>query len=168
MHEDDPRCDRMLREAGCSPGVIAHCHAVRDLAASYLDGYGVIDARLVTRGALLHDIGRGLTHSLHHAGHGAAYCRDHGVPEDIVRIVQRHIGAGLTADECSLLRLPPIDCMPRTLEEKIVANADNLVKGRRGISIYDRLGSSISLNRRIRQRIYRLWLHCEQVARSSP
>jgi len=167
MREDDSRCDRMLREAGCSPGVIAHCHAVRDLAESYVDRYGVIDSRLVTRGALLHDIGRGMTHSLDHAGRGAAYCRDRGVPEDIVRIVQRHVGAGLTADESTLLRLPPVDCMPRTLEEKIVANADNLVKGRHEVSIYNRLGSSHALKRRIRQRIYRLWLLCEQVASSS-
>ena len=163
MREGDSRCDRMLREAGCSPKAIAHCHAVRDLASSFVDRYGVIDSGLVTGGALLHDIGRGMTHSLHHAVRGAAYCRDLGLPEDVVRIVERHIGAGLSADECSLLRLPPVNCMPQTLEEKIVANADNLVKGSHEISIYNRLESSLSLDRRIRHRIYRLWLFCEQI-----
>ena len=163
MHEDEIRCDRMLRDAGCSPRVIAHCHAVSDVALTFTDSYGVIDRELVAHGALLHDIGRGISHSLNHAIRGAAFCRDHGVPEEVARIVERHIGAGLTADECSMLRLPPINCMPQTLEEKIVADADNLVKGQQEISIYRRLGSSLSLDRIARRRMYRLWLTGEQV-----
>ncbi|HOU80146.1 MAG TPA: HDIG domain-containing protein [Methanoregulaceae archaeon] len=166
MREDDSRIETLLKEAGCSVRVIAHCHAVRDLALASADGAGVLDRELLNAGALLHDIGRGVTHSLHHAQAGAAYLRDAGISPGIVRIVERHIGAGLTSDECTLLGILPIDCMPRTGEEKVVANADNLVRGSRVVSIYDRLESSRYLGRKIMFRTYRLWLFCEQIRRT--
>jgi hypothetical protein len=56
--------------------------------------------------------------------------------------------------------------MPRTGEEMLVANADNLVRGRVEISIGERLESSWYLDRKIKYRIYRLWLFGEQVRRS--
>jgi uncharacterized domain HDIG len=148
-------CISLLRRAGCTEGVIAHCRAVRDLALAYASD------PLVEAGALLHDIGRGVTHDLHHAEAGGAICRSFGLDKAIVAIVERHIGAGLTADECSLLGLVPRDCMPRTLEEKIVAHADNLVKGTRIITIEERLGDAIALPVRQRKRICRLGLEVE-------
>jgi uncharacterized protein len=166
MHEDDSSLDTLLREAGCSRWVIAHCHAVRDLSISYADGAGVLDRELLNAGALLHDIGRGVTHSLHHAQAGADYCRKAGISPDIVRVVECHVGAGLTSDECTLLGLLPIDCMPRTGEEKVVANADNLVNGTSVVSIFDRLESAWYLGRKKRSRTYRLWLFCEQLRRT--
>ena len=132
MHRDDSYYDAILKEAGCSGRVIAHCHAVRDLSLAYADGSGIFDRGLVNSGALLHDIGRGVTHSLHHAQAGAEYCRNAGLPPEVARIVECHTGAGLTSDECTLLGLLPIDCMPQTGEEKLVANADNLMKGTYG------------------------------------
>ncbi|NYT16622.1 MAG: HDIG domain-containing protein [Methanomicrobiales archaeon] len=165
MPEWDAGYDETLRAAGCSRRVIEHCHCVRDLALSFCDRSGVADRELVNAGALLHDIGRGLSHSLSHAQAGAAWCREQGIPDDVVRIVERHTGAGLTADECTLLRLLPVDCVPETIEEKIVANADNLVKGRHEISIHERLGTSLYLGRKVRNRIYRLWLEAEQFRR---
>jgi uncharacterized protein len=166
MPEEDGGYDEALRTAGCSRRVIAHCHRVRDLAISFCDSSGVADRELVNAGALLHDIGRALSHSLSHAQTGAAWCRERGFPEDVARIVERHTGAGLTADECTLLRLLPVDCVPETIEEKIVASADNLVKGGHEVSIHDRLGTSLYLGRKIRSRIYRLWLETEQFRRS--
>jgi len=148
-------CISLLRRAGCTEGVIAHCRAVRDLALTYASD------PLVEAGALLHDIGRGVTHDLHHAEAGGAICRSFGLDKAIVAIVERHIGAGLTADECSLLGLVPRDCMPRTLEEKIVAHADNLVKGTRIITMEERLGDAIALPVRQRKRICRLGLEVE-------
>ena len=153
MRESD--CISLLRRAGCTEGVIAHCRAVRDLALAYASD------PLVEAGALLHDIGRGVTHDLHHAEAGGAICRSFGLDKAIVAIVERHIGAGLTADECSLLGLVPRDCMPRTLEEKIVAHADNLVKGTRIITMEERLGDAIALPVRQRKRICRLGLEVE-------
>lgn len=153
--------DSLLKEAGCSRRVIEHCHAVRDVAREYARSDDSVDRELLSTGAALHDIGRGQTHSLFHAQAGADYCRRAGLPEPVARIVERHTGAGLSADECSLLRLLPIDCIPRSLEEKIVANADNLVRGGRRISIDERILRSCPLSRKVRRRIFHLWLEME-------
>ncbi|MDD3857550.1 MAG: HDIG domain-containing protein [Methanoculleus sp.] len=153
MREGD--CIDLLRRARCSDGVIAHCRAVRDLALTYASD-PLVDRDLVETGALLHDIGRGVTHDLCHAEAGGEICRSFGLDEAVAAIVERHIGAGLTADESSLLRLVPRDCMPRTLEEKIVAHADNLVKGTRVIALEERLQRAVALPRRQRKRICRL------------
>ena len=166
MHNEDAWFDEVLRTAGCTRKVIAHCHRVRDLALSYCDHAGIADRKLVNAGALLHDIGRGKTHSLFHAQAGAALCRSLGLPEPVARIVERHTGAGLTADECTLLRILPIDCIPASMEEKIVANADNLIRGGREISLIGQLDSHPYLDRKTRSRIYRLWLVTEQFRRT--
>jgi uncharacterized protein len=158
--------DRTLQDAGCSRRVVAHCHTVRNIALSFCDRAGIADRDLVNAGALLHDIGRGVTHSLSHGQAGAAHCRALGLPEEVARIVERHTGAGLTADESTLLRLLPRTCIPETMEEKIVAGADNLAKGTQEITITGRLESARSLNRKVKRRIYRLWLETEQFRRS--
>jgi uncharacterized protein len=150
----------LLLEAGCDEGVVRHCKKVRDVTGKYTHRF-LIDTHLVETGALLHDIGRGTTHAIDHAQAGAEICRSLGLGEDITRIVEVHLGAGLTADECSLLGLLPRDCMPRTVEEKIVANADNLVKGRTEITIEERLLRSPHLPRRIKKRMMRLALEME-------
>ncbi len=51
-----------------------------------------------------------------------------GLPETIVNIIERHLGAGIPKDEAIILGLPPKDYMPMSLEEKIVAHADNLIE----------------------------------------
>ncbi|MCK4265986.1 MAG: HDIG domain-containing protein, partial [Thermoplasmata archaeon] len=83
---------------------------------------------LVSRGALLHDIGRSRTHGIMHAVEGAALLRARGMDDAVVAIVERHIGAGLTAEEAAALGLPRKDYMPTTLAEKIVSQADNLIE----------------------------------------
>jgi len=158
VREED--CIALLRRAGCSEDVIAHCRAVRDLALTYAAD-PLVDRDLIEAGALLHDIGRGVTHDLRHAEAGGAICRSFGLGEAIAAIVERHIGAGLTADECSLQDLAPRDCVPQTIEEKIVAHADNLVKGTRVITLDERLLHAIALPERQRRRIYRLGLEVE-------
>jgi len=163
MHDShDSSYEALLFSAGCSPAVIAHCKAVARLADVYARRSGIADPSLVHEGAMLHDIGRGKTHSIRHAQEGACICRNLGLPDSVARLVERHIGAGMTADECSLAGLLPINCIPKSIEEKIVANADNLVRGRSRISIYSRLGRSIHLSRRVRRRMYRLWIEMEQ------
>jgi uncharacterized protein len=166
LRRPDSWFDRILHDAGCSLRVADHCHAVRKIALTSCDRAGIVDRDLVNAGSLLHDIGRGMTHSIRHAQAGAAYCREIGLPEEVARIVERHTGAGLTADESTLLRLLPRTCVPETMEEKIVAGADNLVKGKEEITIIERLETSGSLNRKVKRRIYRLWLETEQFRRS--
>lgn len=152
--------ERVLIEAGTDAGVLAHCRAVAAVARAWEDN-PLVDRHLLRTGAMLHDIGRSVTHSVEHAQAGAALCRSRGLPEAVARIVERHIGAGLTADDCSLLGLLPKDCLPVSLEERIVAHADNLVEGDRETSIYRLLQESAWLKRRYRQRIYRLCLDVE-------
>ena len=134
----------MLHDAGCSTKVIAHCRAVRDCACEYAQQHPSADFFLVQTGAMLHDIGRGSTHSIAHAQQGADFLRTKGFSEEVARIVECHTGAGLTADECSLLGLIPRDCVPSTTEEKIVCHADNLLAGARRMSIEHSIKFSIS------------------------
>jgi uncharacterized protein len=110
---------------------------------------------------MLHDIGRGTSHTIDHAQTGADILRRLGYPETVARVVECHTGAGITADECSLLRLLPRDCIPVTAEERLVAHADNLIAGSRRTTLYEALGSALHLNRKIRRRMYRLALDTE-------
>lgn len=131
----------LLRKSGCSAGVIDHCRAVasyaREIALDIMNcalkrGAEVkIDIDLVFTGGLLHDIGRSKTHGIFHAVEGARIAVDNGLDKKLVNIIERHIGAGIPEDEAVGLGLPAKDYMPLTLEEKIVAHADNLVSGAR-------------------------------------
>jgi len=113
-----------------------HILAVRDYAMEIADKVDC-DRDLVEVGALLHDIGRTKSHGMDHGIIGAQILRDEGVDERIVNIVERHIGAGLTSDEAKKLGLPPKDYVPKTIEEKIVCHADNLIGGTERVSIQD-------------------------------
>lgn len=149
-------CEDLLHDAGCSSKVIAHCRAVRNCACRYAAHNPGINFHLVEQGAMLHDIGRSRTHDIRHAQSGADLVRSMGLGEEIARIVECHTGAGLTADECTLLRLSPRDCMPMTLEEKIVTHADNLIAGNERVTIHESIGSAIYLPRKARKRMERL------------
>ena len=123
---------RALVERLCSPEVCAHCAAVETLAhkiALELSSSYDIDVEAVRCGAMLHDIGRAYTHSIAHGVVGGCIARKLGFDEDICRIVECHIGGGIDREEAERLGLPPDDYVPRTLEEKIVAHADNLTEG---------------------------------------
>jgi uncharacterized protein len=146
----------LLHESGCGKKVIAHCRAVRDCAIGYARHNPDADYSLIETASLLHDIGRGKTHSIHHAQEGADLLRSMDFSEEIARIVECHTGAGLTADECTLLGLSPRDCMPRTTEEKIVTHADNLIAGATRVTIYESIASAIHLPKKARKRMYRL------------
>ena len=119
-------CLEMLSKCGCSDEVIRHCKAVRDLAVRIAKKAGA-DVDLVEAGALLHDIGRCITHGVPHGIEGGKIARKLELPDEVVHIIERHIGAGLPAKEAKKLGLPERDFIPETLEEKIVCHADNLV-----------------------------------------
>lgn len=123
---DPEKCIELLRSSGCSERVIRHCKAVRDIAVKIAMKTDA-DVELVEASALLHDIGRAKTHGIRHAVEGARIGRRLGLSESIVKIIERHIGAGLPAEEAKKLGLPAKDYIPQTLEEKIVCHADNLI-----------------------------------------
>ena len=78
-------------------------------------------------GALLHDLGRSKTHTVDHAVVGAQIAQSIGLPESVVRIIKRHVGAGITAEEAEWLGWPKDVYEPQTLEEKVVSYADKLI-----------------------------------------
>lgn len=123
----EDECIELLLEAGCKRRVVIHCCTVEAVAKEIVSRVKGADPDLVAAGALLHDIGRSVDHSIMHAYIGSQIVQAHGLPQSIVDIVRKHTGAGLDAEDVEELGLPDADYMPRTLEEKIVAHADNMV-----------------------------------------
>jgi uncharacterized protein (TIGR00295 family) len=121
------RCIELLQENGCSDEVIKHCMAVRDVAVRIAKKADA-DLKLVEAGALLHDIGRSKTRGITHAVEGVRIARRIGLPLNILYIIERHLSAGIPKEEAVKLGLPEKDYIPETLEEKIVAHADNLIQ----------------------------------------
>ncbi len=130
------KCIRLLRAVGCEEAVIEHCIAVAELALEIAMNKDGVDEELVFTGAMLHDIGRARTHGVEHGFLGGEIAKALGLNDKLVRIIQRHVGAGLTAKEAEQLGLPVAeDLMPETMEEKIVTYADCLIEGTRRTSI---------------------------------
>lgn len=130
-----------LRAAQPPAWVLGHCLCVAGLAAAMCDcatkqGLAV-DRERVIAGALLHDIGRSITQDARHAVLGADLLRKDGWDEAVVLMVERHTGAGIDADDAKALGLPVKDYTPRSLEEKIVAHADNLHSGEKRLRLAD-------------------------------
>ncbi len=129
----------ILRRAGCSPPLIEHCMSVCKIAleiAEEIRRRGIeVEMPLVEAGALLHDIGRCRTHSVEHGAIGGEMARKMGLPEPLARIIERHVGGGITPAEAERIGLERRNYMPETLEEKIVAYADKLIEGDRRIPI---------------------------------
>jgi uncharacterized protein (TIGR00295 family) len=132
-YPDYTSCLNHLTDAGVSAGVLKHVKAVHRFAVIIgnrliRQGYEV-NMPLLKAGALLHDIGRSKTHDLSHAVVGGDIAETLGLSDDIISIIQKHIGAGITREESIEKGLPARDFIPNSLEEKIVAAADNLAFG---------------------------------------
>jgi len=130
---------QFLRQSGCKENVIRHAEAVTQLAveiAKACKERGLdVDLELVEIGALLHDIGRAKTHSVYHAVIGAEIAKSLGLPEQVISIIKRHVGGGITAREAKKLGWPKDIYVPQTLEEKIVSYTDKLIEGSRRVPI---------------------------------
>jgi uncharacterized protein (TIGR00295 family) len=129
---NERECLRILREEGCKLSVIQHVCTVKSIAEEMAKRSGA-DLKLVQAGALLHDVGRSRTQGVMHVAESARIAGERHLSEELVRIIQRHVAAGLTQKEAKGLGLPEGQYMPETLEEKIVCHADNLVKGQNGM-----------------------------------
>ncbi len=119
--------------------MINHCIAVTDLAlevAGKLQKKGLkVDMQLVEAGSMLHDLGRSKTHTVDHALIGAKIAQSLGLPDSVVKIIKRHVGAGITAQEANYLGWPKDAYEPQTLEEKVVSYADKLIDASKRIPI---------------------------------
>ena len=125
----------LLARRGCDEQVIAHVKAVTKKALLLSNLLSIpVDRDLVVAGSMLHDIGRSKTHGIRHVVEGAQIVREEGFSEELARIVERHVGAGIPLEEAVRLGLPPKDYLPTTPEEVIVSYADNLTNGTRHVS----------------------------------
>lgn len=129
----------LLHENKCHPQVIKHCIAVADLAvetANKLVAKGLsVNVDLVLAGALLHDLGRSKSHTVDHALVGAKIAESIGLPEPVIGIIKRHVGAGITIEEAMAFGWPKDNYMPESLEEKIVSYADKLISKSKRVPI---------------------------------
>jgi uncharacterized protein len=122
---------KILFDNKCSPQVVSHCLAVADFALEVAaklkqKGFGV-DLELVEAGAVLHDIGRAKSHGVDHSLEGSKIASELGLPQPLINVIKRHIGAGITAKEADELGWPQDIYVPQTLEEKIVCYADKRI-----------------------------------------
>ncbi|MGQ9597093.1 MAG: HD domain-containing protein [Thermoproteota archaeon] len=140
---DEKECLEILREEGVNNSVLKHAVKVAEVAKHLTrkiksKGY-VVDEELVMAGALLHDVGRAVTHDVSHGIIGGKIIREEGLDERLARIVERHVGGGISKEEAERLRLGHFNLIPKTLEEKIVCYADKLVDGDRRIDFSETL-----------------------------
>lgn len=135
-------CISLLLESGCGEGVVRHCIVVSDLAVRIAKKCRA-DVELVEAGSLLHDLGRCRSHGLDHGVIGVEIAREKKLPEAIVKIIERHVGGGITKAEAKKLGLPERDYTPKTLEEKIVSHADKLIADTRRTTVKEAVGRFI-------------------------
>lgn len=132
---------RLLAGAGPPAWVLDHVSCVEALAVAMADRANekglTVDRHLVRVGAILHDFGRAQTQDPRHAHLGAEALRDLGLPDVLVHVVERHTGAGIDANDAAVIGVPAKDYTPQTLEERIVAHADNLWSGSRRLALAD-------------------------------
>ena len=157
-----------------------HCIKVAEIALRIAErvkrnGHDV-DLDAVKRGALLHDLGRAITHEpFRHFIISGELLRKEGFDEKIVRIAERHFSAGVTEEDAKKLGLEVVKSfMPETIEEKVVCYADKVTKGDREIPFEEFLKRLDELEReypetawftkKTRERIVRIKEELEKLA----
>lgn len=131
----DELIDNVYTKLECSDYIIQHSKVVYQRSKDITKYHENVDLELIKCGCMLHDVGRTITNDIRHAYLGADLLRKLNIDEKICLITQKHIGAGIPPNEAKLLKLPNLDYMPNTLEEKIVAHADNLVHGTKKVDL---------------------------------
>ena len=125
---DDSVCLALLKAAGADAELIAHCKAAAALAdelCSALAEKGItLDAALVHRAALLHDLART---EKDHAALAAVWLRELGYPE-VAEIVRQHHDPDSTAIN----------------EAAVVYIADKAVRGSRRVPVAERFERSLA------------------------
>lgn len=122
----------------CAGDIVNHSLAVSKKAREIADRIKAnghdIDPDFVEVGAILHDIGRSKSHGMDHGIKGSEILRNSEFSE-FARICEVHLGAGIDEEEAASLDLPEKDYIPETLEEKVIAHADNLTADKEHIPI---------------------------------
>lgn len=122
---------RLLAEFGREASWTVHCFAVAEAAVRIGDVVArnrPIDCSFLWSTALLHDIGRCITHDpLLHGVEGYNLLSMLKYEKEAY-VCAAHILFGLNASEASQLGLPNCDFVPRTIEEKLVPLVDYLIE----------------------------------------
>jgi len=122
---------QLLKHNKCPPQIIIHSISVTDYAldlAAQLKNKGQkVNMDLVEAGGLLHDLGRCKTNAVDHGVVGGQFAEQLGLPQEVVNVIKRHVGAGITEQEAQAMGWPKDTYMPQTLEEKIVCYADKRI-----------------------------------------
>ena len=121
----------LLSIYGRDEGWIKHCLAVAEASAKVghiLAKKRSIDGSFLWSAALLHDIGRYMTHdALLHGVEGYKLLSMLGHEKEAY-VCASHILFGLNAPEAVQIGLPNRDFVPRTIEEKLVPLVDYLIE----------------------------------------
>lgn len=134
----------LLEAHGRGGAWVRHCRAVAEHAAVLgraLAGRHPVDHDFLWRAALLHDIGRSVTHDP--VGHGVEGHRllsglGHGRE---AALCASHVLFGLEASEAAQFGLPERAHLPEGLEERIVTLVDFLVEHTRPTTLHRRFES---------------------------
>ncbi|MBU4201681.1 MAG: TIGR00295 family protein [Candidatus Altiarchaeales archaeon] len=122
----------------CAEDIVNHSLAVSKKAREIADRIKAnghdIDPDFVEIGAILHDIGRSKSHGIDHGIKGSEILRNSEFSE-FARICEVHLGAGIDKEEAASLGLPARDYLLETLEEKVIAHADNLTADKEYVPI---------------------------------
>jgi len=122
---------RILAQYGREAGWTMHCFAVAEAAVrvgNVIAKNRPIDCTFLWSTALLHDIGRYITHDpLLHGVEGYNLLSMLSYEKEAY-VCAAHILFGLNAAEASQLGLPARDFVPRTIEEKLVPLVDYLIE----------------------------------------
>ncbi|MHB1439738.1 MAG: HD domain-containing protein [Cuniculiplasma sp.] len=138
FYPDSKDCMEILLRHKCNEKLIEHSIAVQEVAMNICAGIKC-DKRIVNAASLLHDVGRTVDNGVKHSYEGYIICKREKISDKVSSAVLKHTGAGITREESKRLFLPDLDYMPETLEEKIVACADNLIKGDGRVDIFDQI-----------------------------
>ncbi|MFW9851872.1 MAG: HDIG domain-containing metalloprotein [Candidatus Thorarchaeota archaeon] len=136
-------CLTILKKYNTPLQVIQHCLTVTKIVEEFISEINNINNELVVAGAMLHDIGRSIDHTIFHAVKGVEILKEENLDTRILSIVRNHIGTGIEKEEAIKLGLPPEDYIPQTYEEILVSYSDNLAFGKKKRSFDEALNEFI-------------------------
>ena len=124
-------CLTILKKYNTPLQVIQHCLTVTQIVEELISEISDIDKEIVIAGAMLHDIGRSVDHTIFHAIKGVEILKEENLDPRILSIVRNHIGTGIEKEEATKLGLPSGNYIPKTVEEILVSYSDNLTFGKK-------------------------------------
>lgn len=141
---------KLLAAYGQGAGWTKHCFAVAEAAVKVGDvlaKHRTVDRSFLWSAALLHDIGRHVTHDpLRHGVEGYNLLKALGHEKEAF-ICASHLLFGLDSAEASHFGLPAQDFVPSTIEEKLVPLVDYLIEYDQPTTLERRFASLRARNR---------------------